>query len=191
MKLRLAVLLFAVALLAPPGLAQTPDNAPIQTLSPRDACPIVAFYRVFDATPPQTREQYLNREPRPPADITPRFIARLFVTDTFASGKRPMISWADQETCPALEPALASLGGVLALRFTGEGPGDRLTLTMDGVLYHFWAGEPFYPHGLLDYRYTFEAESNIGSPLAKWIDTTMTALERCWTSTPPALTPTP
>jgi hypothetical protein len=150
-------------------------------------CRVITFYRLFDPPPPQTKEERLNRVPRPPADKTPRFIARLVTGDINRPDWLVSTRWADGDTCPGLESALEKLSGVVALKFTGEGPGDVLEVTTDGVGYDLWARGPLYPSPKADYRFDLQMKSNVGTPLAEWIEATEKALAACWTDTPPEL----
>ena len=154
------------------------------------ACQVVAFYRSFNF-PPETREQRAGLVPRPPVDKTPRFIARVLSSNTRASGEWTE-RWADQTSCPAMEPALTMLSGVLTLKFTGEGLGRILAgLPLDsGNHYALWARDTFYPTDLDYDRYNLEVSTNTGSAVGEWIDQTLAALAPCLMSTRPAEWPT-
>lgn len=149
-------------------------------------CRVLSFYRLFDRSPPQTREDRRNRVSPPPGDKTPRFIARLVTGDDL---KRPdwLVStqWADGDACPAMEHVLEKLSGVIALKFAGEGPGDVRMFTVDGIGYDLWAQGPLYPSPQMDYTFDLKMKSNVGTPLANWIVETEKALATCWTSALP------
>jgi hypothetical protein len=155
----------------------------------KGVCVVVTFYRVFTYAR-MTREQIIAGTPRPDTETIPRFIARVVSSKTRAPGDWTE-QWAEQTSCPAMEPALNALSGVVALRFTGNGPGGVLsTLPLDGGNhYALWARDTFYPTDLTFDRYSLEVSTNIGTPVARWIDKTLTDLAPCWTATRPVESP--
>lgn len=149
-------------------------------------CVVVSFYRTFDPTLPQTIEQRRGNAPSPPPDLTPRFVARRVMADRDSpDGRTGSTSWAVQETCPALAPALDDLSSVTAMKFTGNRPHDGEGFTMDGVGYELWVDGQVYPFGQGDYKASLKMESNVGTPLAKWTAATLDAMKSCWSDRKP------
>jgi hypothetical protein len=147
------------------------------------SCRVISFYRLFAPLTPETVQERRANVPRP-QDVTPRFIARLVSGDRNEAKWPTSVRWADGNACPALEPALEKLSQVVALKFTGNGP-DVETLTMDGVGYGLWARGTIYPAEKVDYRFDLTMQSNVGTPLAEWIEGTLKALDPCWNHTQP------
>lgn len=86
------------------------------------------------------------------------------------------VLWADSRTCPAVRPALAALGTLAMPRPSAPGidpPGD---MVLDGVGYALAMPGRFAGGG----EGQFSVSSNIGTPLAAWVDRSLKALEPCW-----------
>lgn len=86
--------------------------------------------------------------------------------------------WASSRTCPAVRE-VASLADLPPPEF--QPPGDGIEVVADGVWYSVTvpagyggqSGEPL------------KLTSNIGTPLAAWVDGALARLERCWTPVEP------
>ncbi len=132
------------------------------------------------------RRPALARRPSESVDIathggTPDHPDYLLRLTTRALGDVPVIRWLDSRTCPAVRDSLAKLSALTAPRLAPPGFAPRPTMMMmDGV----------------DYSLTVPAEdrsgasrltwtSNVGTPLAAWVDATLAALVACWTSREP------
>lgn len=88
------------------------------------------------------------------------------------------LQWTDTLRCPAAADAIEAMRAIQT--HPNPPPNDDLILTMDGVAYELDAPADFGPRtGRL--RMT----SNVGTPLAKWADATLTALAPCWSEEPP------
>ena len=90
------------------------------------------------------------------------------------------ISYASTRTCPA---ARAQLGALEALTLPApDVPGlgnDLQVITLDGAGYRLRAMGLYGQHGA-----DITVGSNIGTPLARWIDGTLAALAPCWWERP-------
>lgn len=91
------------------------------------------------------------------------------------------IFWADSRTCPALRPVLDALRAVVAPHPQVPGIDPYGDIILDGVGYRLktMARFPNGQDGDLSYS------SNVGTPLAAWIDRSLAALARCWSATAP------
>lgn len=89
------------------------------------------------------------------------------------------ISWTDTKRCPQATEVL--IAATHLERPAVSVPfllGNDLVLTSDGTEYHLKADAQYGEHGLGD----IEFSSNVGTPLANWIDDSLKALESCWKS---------
>jgi hypothetical protein len=83
------------------------------------------------------------------------------------------VAWADSRTCPEMRAILARLRNVPVPRFAPLGVSAGPQLTVDGIGYSI---RTYSDEGFL------EAETNIGTPLAGWIEQSLDRLEGCWGS---------
>jgi hypothetical protein len=105
---------------------------------------------------------------------------------TFRHGGESDISWADSRTCPGaiwvveeavkVPPPRVRVPGV-------EDPAapDVITLTADGVAYGMSSGARYGSSFSGTIRFT----SNVGTPLAAWVEESLRRLQPCWSSRPP------
>jgi hypothetical protein len=95
-------------------------------------------------------------------------------------GAEPTVTWADSASCPAVQPVIA---GMRDIRMPTPAPygvpgGEAMTLTLDGARYTLAAPSS-------DNMGRLTISSNIGSPLAAWVDAALQQLAPCWTGTAP------
>lgn len=92
--------------------------------------------------------------------------------------------WADSRTCPALVPAMARLASLEPIRITPPGaPARELSnVILDGSAYEV-AAQGVYPaeNAGGGVRLT----GNVDTPVARWVDDTLSALKPCWSASPP------
>ncbi len=100
---------------------------------------------------------------------------------TVTSGvqEREEATWADTRNCPAARPLLASMRDIPVPRFAPVGSSEGPPITLDGVSYKL---RTYSDHGMLT------AETNVGTPVAAWIEGALSALETCWTNGVPERT---
>jgi hypothetical protein len=98
------------------------------------------------------------------------------------------VSWADTKSCPAATWVVEEAIKVPPPRI--EIPGvkdptapDQITLTMDGVGYSL-SGRARYGSRLSS---TINFTSNMGTPLASWVEESLRRLEHCWSKNPPSI----
>jgi hypothetical protein len=85
-------------------------------------------------------------------------------------------TYTDTSACPAVLPILQAVESLELPRPNLHGFGDELeVITMDGAEYTLTTSAPY---GGNDSDLT--VRSNVGTPLARWIDAALTALEPCW-----------
>lgn len=94
-----------------------------------------------------------------------------------------LVTWTDTRHCPAARAALESLATIEPppVSVPGYGPRAPASSVQDGAAYALEAatGAPYS-----DGRVTIT--SNVGTPLARWIDTTLAATEACWSPMAPS-----
>ena len=91
----------------------------------------------------------------------------------------PQIAWADSATCPAVRSVMVSMRNIRMPSPTPYGlPGQAMTITLDGTGYSLTAPSS-------DNMGKLTISSNIGSPLASWVDASLKQLESCWTTAAP------
>lgn len=94
-------------------------------------------------------------------------------------GKTVTIAWADSANCPAVRTVIASMRDIKMPTPAPPGvSGEAITITLDGAGYSLSAPSS-------DNMGRLTIRSNIGSPLAAWIDASLQQLEPCWTTTAP------
>lgn len=93
--------------------------------------------------------------------------------------QREEVTWADTRTCASARPLLASMRDIPVPRFAPVGSSGTPPITLDGVSY---ALRTYSDHGMLT------AETNVGTPVAAWVDGALIALEGCWSSRVPERT---
>jgi hypothetical protein len=85
------------------------------------------------------------------------------------------VTWADSATCPAVRSVIDGMRNLKMPSPAPYGlPNQSMTLTLDGTAYSLTAPSS-------DNMGKLTISSNIGSPLARWIDASLKQLETCWT----------
>lgn len=103
----------------------------------------------------------------------PEFPYRLRYTRSFLQGA-PEIKWADSATCPAIRTIVMSMRSIKMPSPAPYGVSTQsMTLTLDGTLYSFAAPSS-------DNMGKVTISSNVGSPVAAWIDASLKQLAPCW-----------
>lgn len=94
-------------------------------------------------------------------------------------GHQEEVSWADTRTCAPARAVLASIRDIPVPRFAPVGTSKGPPLVTDGVAY---ALSTYSDDGGLS------ENTNLGTPLAAWIDGALATLDRCWSSRVPERT---
>ncbi len=82
--------------------------------------------------------------------------------------------WANSRSCPAIRPLLIAMRDIEMPRPAPYGiKGEESELVLDGAKYLLHAPSNF---SMGDLTIT----SNVLSPLSRWVDRALTALDRCW-----------
>ena len=92
------------------------------------------------------------------------------------AAERSEVTWADTRTCPQARPLLASMRSIPVPRFAPVGSSEGPPIVLDGISYTL---KSYSDHGQLT------ANTNVGTPVASWIEGAFTALEGCWRSQAP------
>ncbi len=103
-------------------------------------------------------------------------------TVTPDGGKIVETAWTDTRSCPAARPLLENLARLEAPHphLPGLDGNNDIAITMDGVTYRLDADSaPPFGGGRLVLR------TNVGTPLAQWVESALTGLAACWKPTPP------
>lgn len=90
--------------------------------------------------------------------------------------------WADSRSCPAMLPALKAMRALAVPHPTVPGMEQRPgSIMVDGIGYRLWTQARFDGggEGRLDF------DSNVGTPLAAWVDKSLDAVSRCWSAVEP------
>jgi hypothetical protein len=90
------------------------------------------------------------------------------------------VAWADSRTCPAVRPMIAAMRELPVARFAPPGFSEGSPLIMDGVCYSL--------HSYSDDG-SLTVSTNVGTPLASWVEASLERLGPCWTSTIPKRAP--
>ena len=91
-------------------------------------------------------------------------------------GADPETAWADSATCPAVQSVIVSMRNIQMPSPAPHGRwSDSMPITLDGTLYSLTAPSS-------DNMGELTISSNVGSPLASWIDASFKHLESCWTT---------
>ena len=101
-------------------------------------------------------------------------------TVTSGPEQQEATTWADTRTCPSSRALLASMRDIPVPKFAPIGSSDGPPMTLDGIGY---ALRTYSDEG------TLKAETNVGTPLATWIEGALGSLEGCWSSQTPSRTP--
>ena len=95
------------------------------------------------------------------------------------------VQWATTHECPKLQAVISRIETI---------PGPRVETTLigpivggpppvDGTIYGLWSAESAWTGGAAGY--SVEMSSNVGTPLAVWIEAARTATRNCWTDREP------
>ena len=84
------------------------------------------------------------------------------------------ILWTNSRTCPAVRPMLQQMRDIAMPRPAPYGvEGEETEIVMDGAYYELQAPSNFSNGNLT-------ITSNVGSPLATWVDDAFVKLAACW-----------
>lgn len=86
------------------------------------------------------------------------------------------VTWTDTRTCAAERPLLASMRNIPVPKFAPIGSSKGPAVILGGIGYSL---RTYSDEG------TLTAETNLGTPLAAWIEGALTVLESCWTKATP------
>ena len=92
------------------------------------------------------------------------------------------VRWADSATCTAVRQVLEDMREIETPQLNPPGvvPNQRISITVDGVGYLLRAPATFG-----DRTGNLTMSSNIGTPLADWVEASVKRLENCWTEVQP------
>jgi hypothetical protein len=90
------------------------------------------------------------------------------------------VSWTDTRTCPAASSTLASMRNIPVPKFAPIGSSEGPPIVLDGIGYSL---RTYSDQGELT------AKTNVGTPLASWIELALKTLEPCWRRSAPARSP--
>ena len=82
------------------------------------------------------------------------------------------VTWADTRSCAGARPLLASIRDIPVPKFAPIGSSGGAPVTVDGISYSL---RTYSDEGHLT------AETNIGTPLANWVEGALKTLSGCWT----------
>jgi hypothetical protein len=88
-------------------------------------------------------------------------------------GQEPETKWADSQTCPEVRSVITSMRDIEMPSPAPYGVGQPRSITLDGIQYELTAPSSFNMGKLT-------LSSNVGSPLASWIDAGFAQLAPCW-----------
>lgn len=91
------------------------------------------------------------------------------------------LHWIDSANCSAVQVMLEAVQELTAPKPSPPGMADMISITMDGIGYSLRIPATF---GSRNANMTLT--SNIGTPLASWVDDSLRRLEPCWTDRQPA-----
>jgi hypothetical protein len=91
-----------------------------------------------------------------------------------------VVTWAATRRCPAAKAQLAALENLQLPALDVPGLGEDIrSITLDGTIYRLEGSARFggAPAGVM-------LQSNVNTPLARWVDETFAMLEPCWRGRP-------
>ena len=92
----------------------------------------------------------------------------------YARQGEPSVKWTDSAACPAARAVIASMTSIKMPTPAPYGvPGGSQFITVDGTQYFLTAPSS-------DNMGTMTISSNVGSPLAAWVDSSLKQLAPCW-----------
>ncbi|HEX5238424.1 MAG TPA: hypothetical protein VFW39_08180 [Sphingomicrobium sp.] len=89
------------------------------------------------------------------------------------------VTWTDTRTCSAARPLLASIRDIPVPKFAPVGSSKGPPVMLDGVSYSL---RTYSNQGLLT------EQTNVGTPLATWVDAAVGILSQCWSTRVPQRT---
>ncbi|WP_340588512.1 hypothetical protein [Erythrobacter alti] len=96
-----------------------------------------------------------------------------------------IITWTDTRRCPAARDAVVAATQIAPPRIYVPGipvrPDGSTILTLDGIRYELRAGAHYDSYTSSDISFS----SNMDTPLANWVEGTLTVLEKCWSDEVP------
>ena len=100
------------------------------------------------------------------------------------------VDWAYFADCPAVAEQLEALETLQPPAADAPGLGHEsnfgiLFVSAVNPIYRFWTTTPARTTASADWR-EFEITTGLNTPLSEWFEASLTALEPCWTDTPPA-----
>jgi hypothetical protein len=98
---------------------------------------------------------------------------------TSGTKQQEEVTWADTRTCPAARRLLASMRDIPVPKFAPVGSSKGPPVILDGVGYSL---RTYSDQGMLT------DGTNVGTPLAVWIDSALKTLRPCWTARIPERT---
>jgi hypothetical protein len=101
---------------------------------------------------------------------------------SFKGPKDENVTWTDSVRCPAVREVVRAMHDVAAPRPAPPGIDEpsNIVVTADGTGYQLRA-----PGRYGDLMARVEMSSNVGTPLARWVDSSLGALDRCWSDAVP------
>jgi hypothetical protein len=124
----------------------------------------------------------------------PIFVARAELrqrsTDPNIAFDPPRIVWTTSTACPALSPLLTRLNVMPPpnVRIIPPDSDGQPSFMNDGISFTLWTNEAAWPTDGLPFgspAYALEMSSNLGTPLAGWVQSARGELEACWTASEP------
>lgn len=112
-----------------------------------------------------------------------RTIARRVET---RDGEAAVVSWASAQACPALTPAVAGLEKLPAPRIEVPGVGLKPSppaAAANADSYLLWAEDARFAAS--PYPVQLEVRGEGGSPMAAWVDASLSRLASCWSPVQP------
>lgn len=104
---------------------------------------------------------------------------------TVQTGEKLIIDWTDTKRCPAATAAIRQAATISPPQIWVPGvevlPDGRVIVTGDGTAYEITVGAHYDGNVSSDIHFT----SSDGSPLADWIEESLSILEPCWSKVPP------
>ena len=89
---------------------------------------------------------------------------------------RTTIEWANSQTCPSVRPVLGKMQRLPVPPLGVPGYSGEGNIVLDGIGYSLKAPSLYG---------TISFDSNVGTPLAEWVEASLKALETCWTGRMP------
>lgn len=189
------IALASILFLTGPCIVQAQDSEPIAGQDYPllgDTAPFAAAVRHASFGEREEFTFYILRDRRDDAeDRTPRLVARREVSTVEDWNTEPedwvvtrTLTWADSRTCSGLVDSVAAMEGLELpnLSVPVFGSQDIPLLTLDGVGYELRSRMSLWGDHA---GYDTLISSNVGTPLADWVENFRSTAEPCWTSDQP------